>query len=42
MAEMVLAGYLGMKEIPIGAVERSMKNMEEVILSLKALQYSQE
>ncbi len=41
MAEMVLAGYLGMKEIPVGAVERSMKNMEEVIQGLKAVQSSQ-
>lgn len=41
MAEMVLAGYLGQKEIPIGAVERSMKNMEEVIAGLKAVQSSQ-
>lgn len=37
MAEMVLAGYLGMKEIPVGAVERTMKSMEEVIQNLKAL-----
>jgi len=42
MAEMVLAGYMGMREIPVGAVERSMKNMEEVVQSLKALQYTQE
>jgi hypothetical protein len=40
MAEMVLAGYLGMKEIPLGAVERSMRNMEEVIQGLKAIQHS--
>lgn len=41
MAEMVLAGYLGMKEIPIAAVERSMHNMEEVIQGLKAVQHAQ-
>jgi hypothetical protein len=42
MAEMVLAGYLGMKEIPIAAVERAMHNMEEVLEGLKAVQHSQE
>lgn len=40
MAEMVLAGYLGMKDIPVGAVERSMHNMEEVITGLKAVQHA--
>jgi hypothetical protein len=40
MAEMVLAGYLGMKEVPLGAVERSMRNMEEVIQGLKAIQHA--
>lgn len=41
MAEMVLAGYLGMKEIPLAAVERSMHNMEEVVHGLKAVQNAQ-
>jgi hypothetical protein len=38
LAEMLLSGFLGMSEIPEGAVERSMRNMEEVILALKAVQ----
>lgn len=38
LAEMLLSGYLGMHEIPEGAVERAMKNMEEVILGLKAIE----
>lgn len=41
MAEMVLAGYLGMKEVPVSAVERSMNNMEEVIKGLKSVQNAQ-
>lgn len=41
MAEMVLAGYLGMKEIPVQAVERSMHNMEEVIRGLKAIEHAE-
>lgn len=42
MAEMVLAGYLGQREIPLHAVERSMHNMEEVIQGLKAIQHAQD
>ncbi len=42
MAEMVLAGYLGQREIPLHAVERSMHNMEEVIAGLKAIQHAQD
>lgn len=41
LAEMLLSGYLGMKEIPEGAVERSMKNMEEVIRALKAVEHAE-
>jgi hypothetical protein len=40
LAEMLLYAYLGMKDIPEGAVERSMRNLEEVIAALKALQHS--
>jgi hypothetical protein len=42
LAEMLLSSYLGMKEIPEGAVERSMKNLEEVVLSLKAVQHAEQ
>jgi hypothetical protein len=38
LAEMLLFCYLGVKDLPEGAVERSMKNMEEVIQGLKSLQ----
>jgi hypothetical protein len=42
LAAMLLSSYLGMKEIPEGAVERSMRNMEEVILALKAVQHAEQ
>jgi len=38
LAEMLLYCYVGLKDIPEGSVERAMKNLEEVISSLKALQ----
>jgi hypothetical protein len=38
LAEMLMYCYLGMRELPEGAVERAMKNLEEVIAGLKALQ----
>jgi len=38
LAEMLLATRLGLKQIDEGAVERSMKNLEQVIEGLKALQ----
>lgn len=40
LAEMLLHAYLGMNELPEGAVERSMRNLEEVIKGLKALEHS--
>ena len=39
LAEMLLFCYLGVKDLPEGAVERGMKNLEEVIQGLKALQH---
>jgi len=41
LAEMLLSSYLGMEEIPEGAVERSMKNMEEILLHLKAIGHAE-
>lgn len=41
LAEMLLSSYLGMEEIPEGAVERTMRNMEEVLLQLKAVEHSE-
>lgn len=41
LAEMLLSSYLGMDEVPEGAVERTMKNLEEVVLSLKAVQHAE-
>lgn len=41
LAEMLLSSYLGMQEIPESAVERTMKNMEEVLLALKAVEHSE-
>jgi hypothetical protein len=38
LAEMLLATRLGLKQVDEGAVERSMKNLEQVIEGLKALQ----
>lgn len=40
MAEMLLSSYLGMQELPEGALERGMKNVEEIISSLKAIQHA--
>ena len=37
LAEMLLYSYLGMKELPEGAVEHAMKGMEEVLVGLKSL-----
>lgn len=41
LAEMLLSSYLGMTEVPEGAVERTMKNMEEVIQALKAVEHAE-
>ncbi len=38
LAEMLLASRLGMNQVPDGAAERAMKNMEDVIGGLRALQ----
>lgn len=38
LAEMLLASRLGMSQVPEGAAERAMKNMEEVIGGLRSLQ----
>lgn len=38
LAEMLLASRLGMNQVPEGAAERAMKNMEEVISGLRSLQ----
>lgn len=37
LAEMLLYSYLGMKELPEGAVEHAMKGLEEVLVGLKSL-----
>jgi hypothetical protein len=37
LAEMLLYTYLGMKELPEGAVEHAMKGLEEVLVGLKSL-----
>lgn len=41
LAEMLLSSYLGMEQVPEGAVERAMKNMEEVLLQLRAVQHAE-
>lgn len=41
LAEMLLASRLGMSEVPEGAAERAMRNMEEVIGGLRTLQQKQ-
>lgn len=41
LAEMLLASRLGMNQVPEGAAERAMKNLEEVIQGLRALQQKQ-
>jgi hypothetical protein len=41
LAEMLLSSYLGMKELPEGAIERGMKNLEEVLTALKAVQHAE-
>jgi uncharacterized protein YcbK (DUF882 family) len=41
LAEMLLYSQLGMNEIPESSVERSMKNMEEVITGLKGIAQSE-
>lgn len=40
LAEMLLSSYLGMRELPEGAMDRGMKNLEETISSLKALHHA--
>jgi hypothetical protein len=37
LSEMLLMNYLGMNELPEGAVERAMRNVEDVLVSLKGL-----
>jgi hypothetical protein len=41
LAEMLMASRLGMNQVPEGAAERAMKNLEEVIQGLRALQQKQ-
>lgn len=41
LAEMLVASRLGMSQVDEGAVERAMKNLEQVIEGLKALQQKQ-
>ena len=41
LAEMLLSSYLGMKQLPEGAIERGMKNLEEVLVALKAVQHAE-
>lgn len=41
LAEMLLSSYLGMKELPEGAIERGMRNLEEVLTALKAVQHAE-
>jgi len=38
LAEMLIASRLGLNQVPTGAAERAMKNMEEVIGGLRSLQ----
>lgn len=41
LSEMLMYSYLGMQELPEGAIERSMKNLEEVLSGLKSVANSQ-
>lgn len=41
LAEMLMAARMGMSQVDEGALERSMKNLEEVIKGLRALQQKQ-
>lgn len=41
LAEMLLMSYLGMKELPEGAIERSMKSLEDVTRGLKAIAHAE-
>jgi hypothetical protein len=41
LAEMLIASRMGMTTVPDGAIERSLKNLEEVISGLKLLQQQQ-
>lgn len=41
LAEMLLYSYLGEKAIPEGAVDRAMKNLEEVLVGLKAISHAE-
>jgi hypothetical protein len=40
LAEMLLSSYLGMQELPEGALERTMKALEEVIVGLKSMEHA--
>lgn len=42
LAEMLLYSYMGEKTLPEGAIDRSMKNLEEVLVGLKAIAHSEE
>ncbi len=42
LAEMLLFSYIGMKEVPEGAIERAMRNIEEVVSGLKKVAYASE
>lgn len=41
LAEMLLSCYVGMNQLPEGAIERGMRNLEEVISGLKSLHHAQ-
>ncbi len=41
LAEMLLSSYLGQSQLPEGAIERGMKNLEEILSSLKAIQHAE-
>jgi hypothetical protein len=41
LAEMLLSGYVGEDAVPEEAVERTMRNMEEVIQALRAVQHAE-
>lgn len=41
LAEMLLFAYLGAKSLPEGAIDRAMKNLEEVLLGLKAIAHAE-
>lgn len=41
LAEMLLSSYLGMEQIPEGAVESTMRHMEDVVQALRAVQHAE-